>query len=146
MKTIFLADDDADDAEVFQEALLRSCPPVFYMRFEDGRQLLQYLEADQPRTPDLIFVDLNMPEMNGWQCLAALKSNPKLKSIPVIIYTTSSNPRDREIALDLNAHGLIVKPSSQKLLEQILATIVCKLDSDDVRRVINDAYLLSREI
>ena len=107
---------------------------------------MQYLEADQPRTPDLIFVDLNMPEMNGWQCLAALKSNPKLKGIPVIIYTTSSNPRDREIAMDLNAHGLIVKPSSQKLLEQILATIVCKLDSDDVRRVINDAYLLSREI
>ncbi|MBT1695419.1 response regulator [Fulvivirgaceae bacterium PWU4] len=145
MKKILLADDDSDDAEIFQEALQYACPSALFMRFEDGKQLLQHLETNLSSLPDLIFLDLNMPEMNGWQCLAALKTNHKLKSIPVIIYTTSSNPRDKEIAIDLNAHGLIVKPSNQKALERILSIVVCKLGSHDLEHAINDAYLLSKE-
>ena len=145
MKKVLLADDDSDDAEVFEEALLRSCPATVFNRFEDGKQLLQYLEANHTNLPDLIFLDLNMPEMNGWQCLAAMKTSSRLKSIPVIMYTTSSNPRDKEIAIDLNAHGLIVKPSNQKALERIISMVVCKLDSDDLKQAINDAYLMSRD-
>jgi CheY-like chemotaxis protein len=146
MKTIILADDDCDDAEVFEEALARSCPSTIFKRFEDGKQLLRYLESNYPKLPDLIFLDLNMPEMNGWQCLAALKTSRKLEPIPVIMYTTSSNPRDREIAIDLNAHGLIVKPSSPKALEVILAKVVCNLDSEDLKKAINEAYLLSSDL
>jgi CheY-like chemotaxis protein len=146
MKTIVLADDDGDDAEIFEEALSRSCPSTSFVRFEDGNQLLRYLEANYPQLPDMIFLDLNMPEMNGWQCLAALKTNLKFKDVPVIMYTTSSNPRDKEIALDLNAHGLIVKPGNPKLLERLLSDVICKLGTNDLKQTINDAYLLSREV
>lgn len=145
MKTIVLADDDQDDADIFEEALLRSCSSTAFKRFEDGRQLLLYLDSIYPSLPDLIFLDLNMPEMNGWQCLAALKTNAKFKSVPVIMYTTSSNPRDKEIAIDLNAHGLIVKPSNPRVLERILSEIVCKLHSVELKQAITDAYLLSKE-
>jgi CheY-like chemotaxis protein len=145
MKKILLADDDIDDAEVFQEALSRACAATTFKRFEDGAQLLEYLVSSYPNLPDLIFLDLNMPEMNGWQCLAALKSSSKLKSVPVIMYTTSTNPRDREIASDLNAHGLIVKPSNPRLPEQVLAVVVCKLETTELKQAIHDAYLLSRQ-
>jgi len=145
MKTIVLADDDGDDAETFQEALSHVCPAINFKRFEDGNQLLQYLESKFHALPDLVFLDLNMPVMNGWQWLAAIKSNPKFKHLPVIIYTTSSNPRDREIAMDLNAHGLIIKPSNHRILERIFATVLSKLDTMELKHAINDAYRLGKE-
>jgi CheY-like chemotaxis protein len=145
MKTILLADDDGDDAETFQEALSHACPTAVFKRFEDGNQLLQYLESKYPVMPDLIFLDLNMPVMNGWQCLAAIKSSAKFKHVPVVIYTTSSNPRDREIAIDLKAHGLIIKPGNHRVLERILTIVVCKLDTTELKHAINDAYLLGKE-
>jgi CheY-like chemotaxis protein len=146
MKTVLLADDDQDDAEIFEEALLRSCDSITFKWFEDGQKLLEYLESKYPDLPELIFLDLNMPEMNGWQCLAGLKTNTKFKSIPVIMYTTSSNPRDKEIAVDLNAHGLIVKPSNPRVLERILTEIVCNVEAIELKEAINNAYLLSKDV
>jgi CheY-like chemotaxis protein len=95
--------------------------------------------------PDVIFLDLNMPVMNGWQCLAKLKNSEAYKEIPVVMYTTSSNPRDYEIAIDLNAHGLITKPSKPKVLSKILNTVICSLGTIELRQSIKDAYLLTKE-
>lgn len=144
MIRVLLADDDRDDAEIFSEALTVACASTSVERFENGKLLLDFLERNDSPTPHIIFLDLNMPVMNGWQCLAALKLNEKFRSIPVVMYTTSSNPRDKQIALDLGAHGLIVKPSRAKLLERILSGIVCKLGTTDLKQAVNDAYLLSR--
>src|SRR3712207_625430 len=96
-KTVLLADDDADDAEIFQEALREVAPSTNLYRVESGTAILQYLKDNRNVRPDIIFMDLNMPLMNGWQCLAKLKNTKGLDDIPVIIYTTSSNPRDYEI-------------------------------------------------
>jgi CheY-like chemotaxis protein len=86
-----------------------------------------------------------MPEMNGWQCLAKLKNSSQFRDIPVVMYTTSSNPRDREIAQDLQAHGFITKPSNPKLLEQILHLVVCNPEKDELRNSLNQGYLLSQD-
>ena len=145
MIQVLLADDDNDDAEIFAESLHIVCPAVSFQRVEDGKKLLAFLERVKPELPEIIFLDLNMPVMNGWQCLAALKTNQKFKKIPVVMYTTSSNPRDKQIALDLGAHGLIVKPGRPKVLERILSNVVCKLGAVDLKQAISDAYLLSRE-
>lgn len=144
-KTILLADDDADDAEIFKEALEKSCPNTLLTRVENGKEVFDYLGHQKDTYPDIIFLDLNMPEMNGWQCLAKLKNSDAHADIPVVMYTTSSNPRDKQIAHDLSAHGLIVKPSNPKILEKVLETIVCRLDTRDLKMAINDAFLLSRE-
>lgn len=141
---VLLADDDKDDAEIFQEALENACPSAYFVRTPNGSKVFEYLGNPENRIPDIIFLDLNMPEMNGWQCLAKLKNTGAYQSIPVIMYTTSSNPRDKQIAYDLNAHGLITKPSNPKILEKVLETIICKINSTDLRSAINDAYLITK--
>ena len=143
-KNILLADDDGDDYEIFRESLdATECKPSLF-RTEDGIGVFDFLSGSNPR-PDVIFLDLNMPIMNGWQCLAKLKNEPAFSDIPVIIYTTSSHYRDYEIASSLDAHGVITKPSNPRILTQVLKRIVCTLGTEDLRQAIKDAYLITQE-
>ena len=142
-KTILLADDDNDDAQIFREALLEADCDTNFLHTETGAGVFNILEQN-PR-PDVIFLDLNMPVMSGWQCLAKLKNSGTYKDIPVVMYTTSSNPRDYEIAMDLNAHGLITKPSNPKILSKVLKAVVCSLGTHDLRQSLKDAHLLTKE-
>jgi len=128
-KLFLLADDDHDDAELFSEALNRVDPSISFHHVDNGTGVFQFLD-DSTQTPDLIFLDLNMPKMSGWQCLAQLKNNPAYRDIPVIMYTTSSHYRDAEIALDLGALGLVTKPSEFKVLKTIITSIVDNIDLD----------------
>lgn len=122
-KFFLLADDDRDDAEIFAEALEKADSRFSFLHVEDGHQVLAFLSDTRNRRPDLIFLDLNMPEMNGWQCLAKLKNDMYFKDIPVIIYSTSSHPRDREIAHHLGAATFFTKPSEFTLLIEKLRQI-----------------------
>jgi len=75
-----------------------------------------------PRTvlPDYIFLDINMPVMNGKECLEKIKDEPLLRDIPVIVYTTSSRFSEREMYRSLGARECIVKPTSFSVLVNIL--------------------------
>ena len=132
-----LADDDCDDAELFGEALASLEQPVRFHHVENGRGIFDYLSNPVNAKPDLIFLDLNMPQMSGWQCLAKLQNDVVFKRIPVIMYSTSSHPRDREIAIDLGAHGFITKPTDYKELRRILQSIAANL-FDDLKKTIRN--------
>ena len=81
IKILFLVDDDLEDREIFQEAIL-TCRPTLELLFAgDGVEALETLESSN-RLPDVIFLDYNMPRMNGMDCLKALKSNIRFKDIP----------------------------------------------------------------
>ena len=83
MNTFFLlADDDRDDAELFNEALSTVNPSIKFHHVEDGHEVFQFLLNSKIEKPDVIFLDLNMPAMSGWQCLAKLKNDTALKKIP----------------------------------------------------------------
>ena len=142
-KTILLADDDNDDVQIFKEALDEAHCEITFLYTQTGAGVFSILE-ESPK-PDVIFLDLNMPVMSGWQCLAKLKNSQAYKEIPVVMYTTSSNPRDYEIAMDLNAHGLITKPSNPKILSKVLNTIICSLGTNDLKQSLKDAHLLTKE-
>ncbi|RAV98135.1 response regulator [Pseudochryseolinea flava] len=142
-KIVLLADDDSDDYEIFKESLHEADCATELIRVDNGEGVFEYLSTSRPR-PDIIFLDLNMPVMSGWQCLAKLKNTSVYREIPVIMYTTSSHYRDAEIAKDLNAHGLITKPSDYKLLTQVLKRIICTLGSDDLGSAIHEAYLITQ--
>jgi CheY-like chemotaxis protein len=144
-KTILLADDDKDDADIFKEALHAVDPSVEFFHVDTGAGLFDFLHDKRNIRPNAIFLDLNMPEMNGWQCLAKLKNEKKFEAIPVIIYTTSSNPRENEIAQDLNAHGLITKPTDPKVLKKVLELVITNLETKQLREAVKKAYLMTRE-
>lgn len=112
---ILLAEDDPADAHLFKVALSENHILVDLHQVGDGREVLEFLLhqgprfADAPR-PDLILLDLNMPLMDGRECLAELKKHDALRDIPVVILTTSEVERDVIASYSLGASGYITKP------------------------------------
>jgi CheY-like chemotaxis protein len=129
-KTILLADDDMDDAEIFGHILEDIDPTLKFYHVTNGSGVMQHLEVTDNPTPDIIFLDLNMPEMNGWQCLSQLKSVDKTRDIPVLIYSTSSYLRDKQQAIASGASAFITKPSDYKTLQNLLFKISTGLHRD----------------
>lgn len=134
--TFFIIDDDPDDIMLFREVLSDINEAIDCISATNGREALNMLNAESVKDPSLIFLDLNMPKMDGRECLKELKSNPQLKHIPVIIYTTSSLHKDREETRQLGAHGFISKPSSLRELNSILDRISTSLP-DNLNNVLD---------
>ncbi len=120
---ILLADDDSDDRELFEEAANLIDPRLQISTAKDGEELMSILLRDN-RRPDLIFLDLNMPRKNGKECLAEISMNKQLRSIPVIIFSTSMNPLDIEDTFRNGARYFFRKPNSFEQLTNILYQIV----------------------
>jgi len=128
--TILMADDDADDRVLTKEAL-EDARLVNDLRFvENGEELLEYLRrqgkyappADAPN-PGLILLDLNMPRKDGRTVLKEMKEDPELRSIPVVVLTSSKADEDIYKSYDLGVNSYIVKPVTFEALVDILQTL-----------------------
>jgi CheY-like chemotaxis protein len=124
MKRVLLIDDDRDDAELFKEALFEINSSIVFEHYEDSKAGLKLLLEKQTDLPDLIFLDINMPIVSGWQCLTEFKKTEHLKHIPVILFTTSSQTKEKEIADELGAEGFITKPNEYKALKELLSSVI----------------------
>jgi CheY-like chemotaxis protein len=107
---IFLVDDDEDDREMFKEALREVNDSFDLMSAEDGEKALHYLKDESKRLPDLIFLDMNMPRLNGRQCLEEIKKSVRLSSIPVVVYSTTKREEDVRETSRLGAVHFLTKP------------------------------------
>ena len=116
-----LADDDDDDRDLFSEAISSSDTTVTSVC--NGKELMKVL-TDETVLPDCVFIDLNMPEKSGMECLLEIRQSEKLRTLPVIIYSTSSNRKDIEETYALGANLYVVKPGSFKALCDTLTRIV----------------------
>lgn len=122
-RKFLLADDDADDANLFCEALTQLTPLIECNTVENGEELFELLLKPGIDKPDIIFLDINMPIMNGWECLKKLKNNSSFKSIPAIIYSTSSARKDIDKAYSLGAQLFVTKPDDFRELSKILQVV-----------------------
>jgi CheY-like chemotaxis protein len=120
---ILYADDDADDREIFCEAIKEINPAIKIVLGKDGEETLQILSV-QKELPHLIFLDINMPKMDGIECLVKLKSDDRLKGIPVIIYSTTSNKSDETKIALLGASDFILKGNSFESVKESLHKIL----------------------
>ncbi len=120
----FLIDDDTDDQEIFVWVLERINPAIRCDVASDGVEALEKLRTDEEFVPQFIFLDLNMPRMHGRQCLVELKKIQRLHSTPIIIYSTSSDPRDIAETKQLGATDYIVKPPRVSALTEMLTTVL----------------------
>jgi CheY-like chemotaxis protein len=108
--TILLIDDDEDDRKLFFEATAEYDDTIKYVAAADAMEALQYLNDAGNALPDFIFLDLKMPGLTGEQCLLEIKRNPRLASIPVIIYTTSRDEKESIRLKGLGAAHFMSKP------------------------------------
>jgi len=123
-KTIFLIDDDPDDHEIFGLALSEIDHPVHCIYENDGAKAVEALNDDKELKPDFIFIDMNMPRMNGQECLVEIKKIERLKDVPVFMYSTSADPESIQKNAKLGAADFIIKPSDINVLSAILSNII----------------------
>lgn len=125
---LLLVDDDLDDQMLFQDAIKEIDPLMQVITAVNGVDALKILSSD-PISPDYIFVDLNMPLMNGIQCLQEIKKIRAHANVPVIIYSTSSYERDILQTINNGAFYYIVKPFSfQELCEKLKKVLSMKVE------------------
>lgn len=120
---IFLVDDDAEDREFFAEIIFELNPRISLETFENGLEFIKALDATN--LPDLVFLDLNMPMMNGIQSLKEVRSMEEFKKIPVIaIYSTSTSEMDHHETFRLGADAYLSKPNDFSDLKVLLSKIL----------------------
>jgi CheY-like chemotaxis protein len=115
-RPILLVDDSPDDIMIAKRAFSKSQIHNKIYVTHDGEEAIQFLRKegkykDMP-TAGLVILDLNMPKVDGFEVLETIKGDDKLKSIPIIVLTSSSRPEDIERAYKLGCNSFIVKPVS----------------------------------
>ncbi len=125
---IVLCDDSEDDQFFFKEALKKTSIVTTLTVTNDGEELLEYLN-NAKSLPDAIFLDLNMPRMNGMEALSTLKKSEKFREIRIIIFTTTVQESAIEETLKAGADFYIAKPA----------------DLNELKEVINKSLLLIKE-
>jgi CheY-like chemotaxis protein len=125
MLHILLVDDDEVDVMNVQRAFKKNniVNPLYVAR--DGVEALEMLRAQGavPRERRLVLLDLNMPRMNGLELLRALREDPALRGITVVVLTTSDDDRDKVEAYNLNVAGYILKPVTFTAFVEAMATL-----------------------
>lgn len=130
---ILLADDDMDDRIFFEKALTEIPLITTLNTVQNGEQLMEYLAAHADPLPDILFLDLSMPRKTGFECLAEIKENERLKALTVIMFTTSfTRGLDLEDNLKatlnrMGAYDYIRKPSDFKELKQVIEKTLVEL-------------------
>jgi CheY-like chemotaxis protein len=117
---ILLADDDFDDCGFFKQALEGLPLSTKLNIVNDGEQLMTYLDENVESLPDVLFLDLNMPRKNGFDCLSEIKRNQKLKDMPVIIFSTSSDKQKIDQVFKSGGLVYVHKPGDFSQLKQVI--------------------------
>ncbi|TLF47094.1 response regulator [Maribacter aurantiacus] len=120
IQRIYLADDDSDDRAFFSDALGEIPIATTIEEFSNGVDLMSFLLNSEHQKPDAIFLDLKMPMMDGFECLADIRDLESFSNIPVIIYSTSFHEKDVERLKKMGATLYLKKPSSFNQLKTLL--------------------------
>jgi len=130
MKTVLYVEDEPDDVFFMQRAFDNARLEARLISVADGRAALAYLagegtaadRANHP-LPDVLLIDLNMPLVSGFDVLRSVRQSPTLGALPVIVFTSSSQPSDQHRAAELGATAYWVKPSNPERLIRIISEL-----------------------
>ena len=123
-RSIFLADDDEDDCILFEDALREVCSQTELTTANDGDELITLMKTNVPPPPDVIFLDLNMPRRNGFECLELIRKTKQWKDIPVVIFSTTGQEEMIKRVYEQGANYFIRKPGSFPKLKQAIRQIL----------------------
>lgn len=118
---ILLADDDKDHAALFERLIRKEYPSIKVFSVTDGERLIHFLHLNRV---DLLFLDLNMPCKNGYECLQEIRRDASLKDLPIVVYSSSAHMSDIQKSFINRADFYLVKPFTIEHLQTALKTIL----------------------
>jgi len=129
---VLLAEDDSADCLLFEEVLAELPVTVNLFTVTNGEQLLEWLNKEGNKLPDVLFLDLNMPRKNGFAALGEIKRSTKLQDLPVIIFTTANDKeRIKQVYKDA-AHYYIRKPNTFPDLKELVYKVLVLISEDNI--------------
>jgi CheY-like chemotaxis protein len=137
-ENIWLADDDKDDCELFQDVLKQILPSAKITIIPDGEQLMNLLSTNNK--PDILFLDINMPGKDGLDCLVNIRSLRHFSKLPIVIFSSSTQPKHVDASYGYGANLFYSKPSSLKNLIAGLENIF-RMNWDDPYTITSDHYI-----
>jgi response regulator RpfG family c-di-GMP phosphodiesterase len=120
---LLLADDDEDERLFFTKVLQVLPIPTSLVTIEDGEKLINYLNTSK-KTPDILFLDINMPRKNGKECLTEIKSSKSIKQFPIVIYSTCLNDAMADVLYKEGAYYYLRKVDFSELTKYLQNTLI----------------------
>jgi CheY-like chemotaxis protein len=142
---ILLADDDTDDCYFFKEALKEFSLSTQLTAVHDGEELMHQLTKETNELPDVLFLDLNMPRKNGFECLSEIKLNKKLNHLPVIIYSTSFHTKIADMLYRNGVTYYISKPTEISKLKKTVQDIITHIAEGNTSQPAKENFVLTLE-
>ncbi len=139
---VLLVDDDSEESYLFNEALEHAHLDIHLSRAHDGNDLIAYLQ-NQP-TPDLVFMDINMPYKDGVEALTEIRSDPKFKKLPLIIYSTTKNEDSINACYEKGADFFVIKPNDFDELMQVVKK-VCTYDWENYTKPSRGNFVITAQ-
>lgn len=140
-ENIWLADDDKDDCELFQDVLKQILPSSTLTIIPNGDELLKFLT--EKNKPDILFLDINMPGIDGLDCLIKIRTERHFSKLPVVIFSSSTQTKHVDASYGYGAHLFYSKPSSLKNLIAGLDNIF-KMNWNDPYTITSNHYINNR--
>jgi len=140
---ILLADDDKDDCIFFKEALGELSLSTSLTVVHDGEQLMQLLTRENNVLPHILFLDINMPRKNGFECLSEIKQHKMLNALPVVIFSTSFEQEVVNLLYDNGAQYFIRKPSEFALFKKIILHTLTLILKENIVQPAREAFVLT---
>lgn len=128
--TVYLVDDDEDDRLFFEEALSEISQSTEIFSFSNGVDLMANLFGKMERLPDILFIDLNMPLMNGEECIEDIRSEGRFDEIPIIVYSTVCDDVQLQNLIDIGANHYLQKPNTFTELKRKLYGALSNLSKE----------------
>lgn len=139
---LLLAEDDEDDCLFFKDALDDLTQSFSLQIVKNGIELMQWLSANKHHLPDVVFLDLNMPLKNGFDCLSEIKREKDFQQLPVIIFSTSADREVVNVLHGLGAHYYIRKPGDFSALKRIIHHSILRVISSDRLQPSKENFIL----
>jgi CheY-like chemotaxis protein len=140
---LLLADDDDDDCVIFREALKDLPIASSLTTVNDGVELMDLLTEKDYQLHDMLFLDINMPKKNGFECLLEIKQDDKLKDLPVIIFSTSSDTEMINMFYEKGAQYYIRKPGDFSKLRSTIYKAIEYVSNNDNQTPLKENFVIN---
>ena len=140
---LILADDDQDDCIFFKEALQELKVQAQLKIINDGVKLMSILSSPEIILPDALYLDLNMPLKNGFECVTEIKLSPNLRNIPVIIFSTSFDPDVVDLLFEQGATYYMQKPAEFLYLKETIAKSLELISIPTIPQPIKEKFVIT---